>query len=253
MLVQSLIILAIASLLVVYQILKDRTQFPKFVALETSEERRAYFRTSVLDSAFRYGVLGLVGLAMLGSLSGLLTFPELLAGGRAQTFGWLTSNPDQLYLYGYGLAGILFILFTIITILPFYMKAEDLPDDGVMAMLARNWKEAKWSTLLSINAGISEEIFFRLMLPPAAFHLTGNILIAFGIAALFFGIAHAYQGVGGIIVTGILGLIFTLIYVLTAQLWLVILIHILVDLRGLILLPWALGILKTGETEAPTD
>ncbi|MAI88887.1 CPBP family intramembrane glutamic endopeptidase [Ponticaulis sp.] len=253
MLIQSLAILAIASLLVVYQILKDRTQFPKFVALETSQERRDYFRTSVLDSAFRYGVLGVVGLYVLGELSGLIAFPAIFEPGRALTFAWLTPNPDQLYLFGYGLAGIVFILFTIITILPFYMKAEDLPQDGVMAMLARNWKEAKWSTLLSINAGVSEEIFFRLMLPLAAFHLTGNILISFGIAALYFGIAHAYQGIGGIIVTGVLGLLFTLIYVLTAQLWLVILIHILVDLRGLILLPWALGILNTGETEAPSD
>ena len=62
-----------------------------------------------------------------------------------------------------------------------------------------------------------------------------------------FGIGHAYQGIGGIIATTIIGLILTAIYVLTAQLWLVVVIHVLVDIRGLVILPIGLGLMTPEE------
>ena len=102
-----------------------------------------------------------------------------------------------------------------------------------------------------MNAGLVEEIFFRAMLFIALYQVSGSVLVALAGATILFAVAHAYQGIAGVLSSGLIGAIFMVIYAATGALWLVIALHALLDLRGLVLLPWSLGWLSS-DKEIPS-
>ena len=85
--------------------------------------------------------------------------------------------------------------------------------------------------LLSTTAGICEEILFRgfllwylsCLVPVVAAWLAG---------ALLFGMAHAYQGSGGVLRTGLVGAGLVALYLLSGSLWLPMLLHAFVDVNS---------------------
>jgi membrane protease YdiL (CAAX protease family) len=54
------------------------------------------------------------------------------------------------------------------------------------------------------------------------------------VAAVAFGLAHAYQGVPGVVATGLLGGVMAAVYLQTGSLLLPVLLHTLIDLRFLL-------------------
>lgn len=103
----------------------------------------------------------------------------------------------------------------------------------VAIYLPRTNRDLKYFTAVSVTAGIVEEIVYRgfviwylsLFVPlwPAVF-----------VSAIVFGLAHSYQGPGGALRCGSLGLGFGVFYVLTGSIWLPMLAHFLMDaLQGL--------------------
>lgn len=95
--------------------------------------------------------------------------------------------------------------------------------------------------LLSITAGVCEEVLFRgfslhyLLALPVNMPLLAAILIA----SFVFSLSHLYQGVAGVIGTAFLSVLLALLFVLTGNLATPIAIHTLVDLRVLLLRPAA--------------
>ena len=79
-------------------------------------------------------------------------------------------------------------------------------------LMPRNGAETLWTGLLSINAGVGEELFFRLALPLLIVLVTGNVVAAFAVAAIMFGLVHVYQGWVGVLATTFLGFVFTGVY-----------------------------------------
>lgn len=106
-----------------------------------------------------------------------------------------------------------------------------------MALMPRSRAEYGYVTLLSINAGVGEELFFRLLLPLLFVTITHDAAIAFGGAIIVFGLAHLYQGLAGVLVTALAGIVMTAIYVATGSILWPILFHAVIDLRGLVLQP----------------
>ncbi len=247
MVLTSWIILLISIAFLAHQVWDDFKTFPAFVEETASAKRRKYFRKMLIESSLKYGVAAIIGLAALSSLNGLIHYPDILDAARMETLSFIGSTHGELARIGWIAAAVFFIPLAATTVIPFIQKIEDLPKGGAVALMARNQKEARWGYVLSLNAGIVEEIAFRLLLPLALYYITGGFILSYLIATLMFGIGHAYQGIGGIIATTIIGLILTAIYVLTAQLWLVVLIHVLVDIRGLVILPIGLGLMTPGE------
>jgi uncharacterized protein len=88
-----------------------------------------------------------------------------------------------------------------------------------------------WAAV-AISAGICEELVFRGWLL-ATLHgtigLNGTALIL--VASGVFGLAHAYQGVTGVILTAFAGAFFCILYVATGSLLIPILLHAAVDVR----------------------
>lgn len=92
-----------------------------------------------------------------------------------------------------------------------------------------------WAAV-AISAGICEELVFRgwlLSTLHGLFSLQGTAVIV--IAATVFGLAHAYQGITGMILTAFAGALFCGLYVATGSLLAPILLHVLIDLRFAVL------------------
>jgi membrane protease YdiL (CAAX protease family) len=114
----------------------------------------------------------------------------------------------------------------------------DVPAIGdIGSLLPRTRGELKYGVGLSLNAGVVEELLFRLGMPALLFGITGNGVLAFGIASLLFGLLHVYQKVWGVIGATLLGVLFALLYLLSGSIWLVMIVHALIDLRSLVLIP----------------
>ncbi len=99
---------------------------------------------------------------------------------------------------------------------------------SVAPLLPHTKNERRWFSFLSFTAGIVEELAYRGFLVWYFDQLT-NLWLAVALSSLVFGIAHFYQGVGGILKTGAAGLVLALLYVWTGSIWVPMLMHWLVD------------------------
>ena len=104
--------------------------------------------------------------------------------------------------------------------------------EPVKPLIPHTNQEAKEFVAVSITAGICEEILYRgyLML-----YITSAIAIesmwpAALLSSLVFGLGHAYQGPKGVLRAGLFGLAMAGLYLLTGSIWLLIILHTLIDL-----------------------
>jgi CAAX protease family protein len=100
-------------------------------------------------------------------------------------------------------------------------------------------EERRWYFIVSLTAGICEEVVYRgflihyLMGAPAMLHV-GLAVVG---SSLIFGLGHLYQGIRGMIGTTVLGLVFAILYLITGNLAIPILLHAAIDARILLMLP----------------
>ena len=91
-------------------------------------------------------------------------------------------------------------------------------------------KEALVFCALSVTAGICEEFLYRGFVFAALTHIAVPIWGVLLISSVMFGLAHAYQGRGGVIGTLLLGTVFGLVRILYDSLVPVVLWHAAVDI-----------------------
>lgn len=110
--------------------------------------------------------------------------------------------------------------------------AQQPAEQAVTALVTpRSLKEKIWWFFCSATAGIGEEIVFRGCL----MYLLGSIFPGLPVAviaiaaAVLFGLFHCYQGLRGVITTGVAGMVFVLLYLATDSLLPGIALHFLVD------------------------
>jgi membrane protease YdiL (CAAX protease family) len=91
-------------------------------------------------------------------------------------------------------------------------------------------------TVVGVTAGVCEEWlyrgFFLAVVAALAGGLPTGVLVL--VAALAFGLAHAYQGRAGVLTTGLLGGVMAALYLQTGSLLLPVLLHAAIDLRFLL-------------------
>lgn len=104
---------------------------------------------------------------------------------------------------------------------------------GPLHMLPRTQKERSLWILLSLTAGICEEVLYRGFLPAYLMYIFPGVpfVLAIVIAAVLFGIGHIYQKVTGVLGTGVMGLLFGFLYFFTGSLFLPMIVHALFDMR----------------------
>jgi uncharacterized protein len=194
--------------------------------------RRFYRRTLLLQLGLLLAVLIALGLSPgLGPFDGLVAIgvrPEL--------------SVDVVVLA----VSVLVLAFAVLPVLA-TRHAGGLPEGGVadvpaLALVPVGKAERRTFAGLSVTAGVVEEVVARgLALLWVASVLPGlPVAAAVVLTAVAFGLGHAYQGVAGVVVTGLLGLAFAVLYVASGSLLLPIVLHALVDLR-ILLLPQTTG------------
>ena len=125
----------------------------------------------------------------------------------------------------------------------------------VAILLPRTDDERRLFTVVGITAGVCEEWLYRgFFLAVVAAVLGGSpsfVLVV--VAAVAFGLAHAYQGWAGIVLTGVLGGIMAALYLDTGSLLWPVLLHAVIDLRFLLVPASALPTSLRGPQEGPED
>ncbi len=88
--------------------------------------------------------------------------------------------------------------------------------------------------LLSLSAGVFEEILYRGYLISLLSDGLNNIWIAVVAAALLFGMGHLYQGLEGILKAFLIGGMMGIIFVATGSILNCIVLHVLIDLSSIV-------------------
>ncbi len=132
--------------------------------------------------------------------------------------------------------GVFAILAQVIYLATVSRNAEKLTEIkeqmGELSNLApRTRTENRLFDMVSITAGVCEEILYRGLLLATLVSLVGTWPAA-AISSLIFGLGHAYQGISGIVKTGLVGLVLALLTVSSGSLFIAIVLHAVIDLTS---------------------
>ena len=105
------------------------------------------------------------------------------------------------------------------------------------ALIPSDPRDYGMAALVALSAGLTEEAFFRLLLPLLTAQAMGSAALGFVGATLLFGWAHRYQGWRGVVATTVAGAAMALAYLSTASLPLVMALHAAGDLIHLVARP----------------
>jgi membrane protease YdiL (CAAX protease family) len=219
-----------ASLLVVVPIVEARydRQLKQFTS---SERRTAWYQINIIT------------LCVLAVSAVALAYPVdiFVLADRQSVALWLGAHPAALI----GASGLA-VAYSSLTLGQGLMAAMNQAlrlriakaMQSLRFALPVTGRERHWWILASLSAGVCEEILYRGFV---THYFSGslNATLAFGtvgallVSSLFFGFAHAYQGVNGIVRTTLGGLMLGSIAILSGGLLLPILLHILFDLQML--------------------
>lgn len=102
---------------------------------------------------------------------------------------------------------------------------------GIYHYLPKTRNELIWFSLLSISAGICEEIIFRLFFFEFLKEHT-TLIITFIVTNLIFAITHIGTGKRNLISSFFLGVLFSVLYYFTDNIWIAVLLHSLINLNA---------------------
>lgn len=170
-----------------------------------------------------------------------LTHPQsLFTVPRAPAdFGWLYAHPWALGMAALLIGVVLLLIFAtgLQCILKHDVRGKIAPAmHGLRFMLPVSAPERRWWALMSVSAGICEELVYRgYLLEFLRGQLEGGPQLGLSAALLLssiaFGAAHLYQGATGIIKSAVLGVLFALLAILSGSLLVPIVCHVLIDLQ----------------------
>jgi uncharacterized protein len=159
--------------------------------------------------------------------------------------GWLFGHAWVRYLVGTVIA-----LFAALVLLPFVTvalrKLKNKPRtyraaDAIKSLdffLPSTWSERRWWLFVCVTAGVCEEILYRgfLLHYLHTYPWALNLALSLAISLVMFGVVHLYAGVRGVIGSMVAGLFFALLFLLSGNLLLSMILHALTDLRMLVIL-----------------
>ena len=239
----ALILIAVLVYLAV-TVWKDTREYSAFKNSDETPVRIAYFRKWWRKGFFLYTLLPLLILTLLGRGEVLSGVPLELSAARDSLTGGVGSSSAavEINLDDLSLPFVLGVLFAfVIGVLFVAVLTKAIGKSGAAGdfepLLPRNARERWPVLLLSLNAGVGEEFFFRAMLP-LLFVLAGMPPVpALWACAAIFGLVHVYQGWLGVLVTGVLGMGLSYLYLKSDAIWYPMALHVLVNLNALFLRP----------------
>ncbi|MGV8885429.1 MAG: CPBP family intramembrane glutamic endopeptidase [Microbacteriaceae bacterium] len=237
--VLGLVVLGVLLTMVLRAVRKDRREYTRFKRMRATRSRQRQFRTWVWESFRLYGTTSIITIVLAWQF-----IPLLLAD--VNRWGWVAAARGSFASSGLGLGILVGVVVSLIggAVLGIYAarpktdEAAEVPALGdVQALLPRNRAELRWGAALSLNAGLVEELMFRLALPAAIYGITVNAAVAIAASLAVFGLLHVYQGVVGILASTLIGAFLMMVYLATGNIFIAIIVHALFDLRSLVLIP----------------
>jgi membrane protease YdiL (CAAX protease family) len=233
------LLILVVGVLLWRAIARERRDYGRFKRLRSTIARQKVYRRWLIEAVVSLGGLSLV--TLVGAWSSI---PTVLAAAQA----WPPIAAVRSFLgepYGPAVAVGVAVLLVAALVVPVLLIREPLDETpaigDIRALLPRTRGELPYGAGLSLNAGIFEELLFRLGLPALAFAVTGDAVIAFVGATVLFGVLHIYQGLPGVVLSSILGVVFAFLYLVTGSILVPIALHAALDLRSMVLIPIALG------------
>jgi uncharacterized protein len=189
------------------------------------------YRTWLRDSLITFGSMSVVLLSLAWQY-----IPLVLVDVRSASWYQAADAQVNLFWAAIGLAAAFVVLPTVF--LFFVGRQEDIPAIGdIQALIPRNLTEVRLGAALAVNAGVMEELVFRLALPAVLLGATGNVWLALIVSILLFGGLHIYQGVAGVAGTTVIGLVLLALYLASGSILVPIVVHALIDVRSFVLIP----------------
>ena len=110
-----------------------------------------------------------------------------------------------------------------------------------MPLVGDEWQLARWLLISWTLAGFAEEVVFRgwilTRLAEVGRYSTSAWLAAVVVSSVAFGAVHVYQGLSGMVATGLTGLVLAGVYLGTGRnLWAAIATHGVLDTAGFVLI-----------------
>ena len=174
-----------------------------------------------------------IGMAVFWGLTGLTALAVLLSPGVEWAHLGLHGEIDwgtfAGILVGFAAAAVVFTLLA---------RRKAAPASPALdPILPRTARERRCAVATSVTAGVCEEIIFRGLLIAVGVSLGLPLYVAAGLALAVFTFAHLYQGAKNLLFVGLIGFALTYLYLSTGNLIVPIIVHVLVDLRALLLTP----------------
>lgn len=215
--------------------MRDTYEYREFRMAEDSTTRRRFYLRWTGQSFVLFVGASLVSLWLVDALAAPFTMPTAFEPVHI----WL--NPPR-EPSGDAMLGMMVGMAISITLVGFvqYRRVKKLltPVLGdVEPLIPRNGREMLVAVPLSLNAGFSEELFFRCALPLLLLDVTGSLALSLAGSIVAFGLIHAYQGVKGVAATTVMGAVLTMLYLSSGSLLRVMVLHALIDLVALIVRP----------------
>jgi membrane protease YdiL (CAAX protease family) len=118
-------------------------------------------------------------------------------------------------------------------------RGRPVPGQAAYSALLPRTREERWyAAAAAVTAGVCEEVLYRgFFIATGVLFFDLSVEWAAALATVIFVVAHAYQGAVGLLSVTVLALVFTTVYLRTGSLLLPVALHVLVDLRALLLVP----------------
>ncbi len=229
-------LLGLVVMLVVRAIRKDRDEYRRFKRFERTVNRQRMMRRWLISSLTLFGGTSVLLLVLVWQYIPLVLRAVEVWPAAAAFRSLIDSTGDLVPGIALGL-GLVLVFGTVLAVY-LAQNSDAVPTVGdVGPLLPRNRAELYYGAALSVNAGVVEELLFRLALPALVFGATGSATGAVMVSVALFGALHLYQGVAGIVGATVLGAILMALYLATGNILVPIIVHALIDLRSLVLIP----------------
>ena len=246
--VLALVLVGLLGVLVWRAVRKDRREYRGFTRFRSSAKRRGMYRKWLLDS---FGVFGSASVIVL-----LLVWQYVpLLRADVDEWGWVRGIRSA-FESSAPIGGIVAVALSVVLLggsvlaIVLARKVEAIPAIGdIHALLPRNRAELRWGAALSVNAGVVEELLFRLALPALLYGVTSSAVASIVGSLLVFGALHVYQGAAGVVGSTVIGALLMTVYFGTGSIVIAILLHAFIDLRSLVLIP----VIVQGVHRRPAD
>jgi len=232
----GVVLAGLLAFMAVRAVRKDRREYSRFKRMRATKRRQKVFRKWVRESFLTFGGSAVVVLLLVWQFVPLFLDAvnrwDFVADARRAFADSGTLGVGMVV----GLALALAVGTLLIVVLA--RKETEVASIGdVQALLPRNRAELPYGAALAVNAGVVEELLFRLAMPALIFGVTRSAVAAVVGSLLVFALLHVYQGVAGIVGALVIGALLMAIYLATGSILVAIVVHALFDLRSLVLIP----------------